>query len=187
MRRQDREMDREFGLAVIDKAEYGIISVNDKGYPYSVPLSIVRDEDILYFHSAKKGTKVELFLNDTKATVVFVGKTHVPENFTTDELDEMSHDSSKAVQFISQVFTTEFESVIVKGKIREVTEDTEKINALRMICEKYTPSKMEYFDIAIKAGLDKTNIYSIRIEELTAKRKKYDQFGKEMKWGRRDD
>lgn len=187
MRRTDREMDREFGIGVIDSSDYGIVSVNNTKNAYSVPLSIVRDENTLYFHSGKQGTKTELFLNDTNATVVFVGKTHIPENFTKDELDEMSHDSSKAVQFISQVFTTEFESAIVKGKISKVTEQTEKISALRLICEKYTPSKMEYFDIAIKAGLDKTNIYSIEIEELTAKRKKYDGFGKEMKWGRLDE
>ena len=172
MRRTDREMDREFGIGVIDSSDYGIVSVNNTKNAYSVPLSIVRDENTLYFHSGKQGTKTELFLNDTNATVVFVG---------------MNRDTSKAVKFISSVFTTEFESAIVKGKISKVTEQTEKISALRLICEKYTPSKMEYFDIAIKAGLDKTNIYSIEIEELTAKRKKYDGFGKEMKWGRLDE
>ena len=38
--------------------------------------------------------------------------------------------------------------------------------------------------MAIKAGLKRTNVYKIEIEEVNAKRKKYDIYGEEMKWGR---
>lgn len=55
---------------------------------------------------------------------------------------------------------------------------------MKLICEKYTPTKMDYFDLAIKAGLKRTNVYKIEIEEVKAKRKKYDINGEEMKWGR---
>ena len=56
MRRKDREMDKDFGLEVIDKSKYGVISlVDNNNMPYSVPLSIVRDGDMLYFHSATVG------------------------------------------------------------------------------------------------------------------------------------
>ena len=55
---------------------------------------------------------------------------------------------------------------------------------MRLVCEKYTPDKMEYFDMAIKAGLSRTNVYRVEIEAITSKRKKYDSSGKEMKWGR---
>ena len=65
-----------------------------------------------------------------------------------------------------------------------VNNRDEKIKAMKLICEKYTPSKMDYFHIAIKSGLDKTNVYEIKIEELTAKRKKYDVNNEEMKWER---
>lgn len=185
MRRKDRAMSREFGLNVIDNSRYGVVSVAGKGKaPYSLPLSIVRDGDFLFFHSAKDGKKVELLKKDMDVSVVFVGETHIPENFSKDELDDMSKDESKGVQFISKVFTTEFESAIVVGKVKQVEDRDEKIQALKLICEKYTPSKMNYFPIAIKSGLDKTNIYSIHIEELTAKRKKYDLNHEEMKWER---
>lgn len=51
MRRRDREMNREFGLEVIDKSIYGVLSiVADDNEPYSIPLSIVRDGNKLYFH-----------------------------------------------------------------------------------------------------------------------------------------
>lgn len=185
MRRKDREMNRDFGLKIIDKSSYGVISMIDiENKPYSLPLSIVRDEDMLYFHSAKQGKKVDLLKNDSHVRVVFVGATNIPENFSKDELEEMSKDSAKATTFISKVFTTEFESAVVSGKVNIVENREEKTKALKLICEKYTPDKMDYFHIAIKAGLDKTNIYSIKIEKLTSKRKKYDINHEEMKWER---
>jgi len=187
MRRKDREMNREFGLKVIDKANHGILSMVDKeGDPYGIPLSIVRNENTLYFHSAMDGKKVKIFKDNPYVSVVFVGQTRIPENYTKEELNEMTKDESKAVLFISSVFTTEFESAIVKGNVKLVDDENEKIKAMKLICEKYTPTKIEYFPIAIKTGLGRTNVYSIEIEEITAKRKKYDEDGKEMKWGRMD-
>lgn len=43
---------------------------------------------------------------------------------------------------------------------------------------------MKYFDDAVKASIDRTMVIGIEIEEITAKRKKYDVNGDEMKWGR---
>ena len=85
---------------------------------------------------------------------------------------------------ISSVFTTEYESTVIKGKVEIVEDEEERIKAMRLICEKYSPTKMKYFDVAIKAGLKRTNIYRISIEEIKAKRKRYDKQGKEMKYGR---
>lgn len=173
MRRKDREMDRDFGLEVIDKSIYGVLSMVDEGNePYAIPLSIVRDGDILYFHSAKDGRKVEVFENNPNVSVAFVGETQIPESYSNEELNEIIKAETKAGLLLSKVFTTEFESAIVFGKVKIVEDEEERIKALRLICEKYTPTKMDYFPAAIKAGLKKTNIYSITIENITAKRKK---------------
>ena len=96
----------------------------------------------------------------------------------------MKSDASMAVKLISNVFTTEFESTIVTGVAKMVDNEEEKIAAMRLICEKYTPSKMQYFDTAIAAGLGRTNVYKVEIETIAAKRKKYDSKGVEMKYGR---
>ena len=185
MRRKDREMTREFGMEVIDKSRYGIISmIGGDNEPYGIPLSIVRDGDNLYFHSAIGGRKVKIFEKNPKVSVAFVGETKIPENYTKEELDEIIKDESKAVLLISKVFTTEYESAVVTGKVKLVEDEEEKIKAMRLICEKYTPTKMDYFDMAIKAGLKRTNVYRIEIEEIKAKRKRYDINGEEMKWGR---
>jgi hypothetical protein len=56
--------------------------------------------------------------------------------------------------------------------------------AIPCIFIKNTPTKMDYFPLAIKVGFDKANIYAIDIQEITAKRKKFDAKGGELKWGR---
>ncbi len=188
MRRKDREMDKEFGLKIIDKSKYGVLSmVDEENKPFGLPLSIVRDGDNLYFHSAQGGRKVDILKRNPNVSIAFIGHIQVPENFTEDELKSMAKDESKATVFISSVFTTEYESAIVEGKAKLIKDEEEKIKAMRLICEKYTPSKMDYFNIAIKAGLKKANLYKIEIERLTAKRKKYDKGGKEMKYGRMEE
>lgn len=186
MRRKDRAMNTEFAKQVIDRSRYGVLSIIDtgSGTPYSIPLSIVRDDDFLYFHSAIEGTKVDLFSDINQVKIVFVGEVHVPNLFTTSQLDEMTKDEEKTVQLISSVFTTEFESAIVTGKIKEVLDTDEKIHALKLICRKYTPDKMTYFQHAIKSGEKYTRVYRITMDVVEAKRKKYDSEGNEMKWGR---
>lgn len=184
MRRNDRKMDKEFGMQIIDKAEYGVVSMIDGDKPYGLPLSIVRIGDTLYFHSAKEGRKVDILTNHPRISITFVGEKTIPENYSFDELEEMNNDPSKAIQFISSVFTTEFESAIVTGELELVDHETEKIQAMRKVCEKYTPDKMKYFDTAVNAGLHRTNVYKVKIEDITSKRKKYDDQGVEMKWAR---
>lgn len=184
MRRKDREMSREFGIEVIDKSRYGILSMVDDNEPYGIPLSIARDEDNLYFHSAMDGRKAKILQKNAIVSVAFVGDVKTPENYTKEELDEIVKDESKVDLLGRSVFTTEYESAIVKGKVKLVEEEEEKVKAMRLICEKYTPTKMDYFNIAIKSGLKTTNLYRVEIEEIKAKRKKYDVQGEEMKWGR---
>lgn len=178
-------MPANWGKEIIDTAQYGVLSVaTDEGLPYALPLSIVRDGDKLYFHSAREGQKVDNYINGMPAQVVFVGEVKVPELYTKQELEEMRTDESRALELTRRVFTTEYESAIAHGKLYEVIDEEEKKRALRLICEKFTPNKMSLFASAYKAGGSKTRIYRIEITDITAKRKKYDAKGIEMKFGR---
>lgn len=186
MRRKDREMDKEFGYEVIDKSSYGVLStIYNSDEPYGLPLSIVRKDDILYFHSAKDGKKVHILGGTPTVWITFVNGVKVPENYTEEELIEISKDESKVGLLLSRVFTTEYESTMVRGKVQLVESENEKMEALNLICEKYTPTKSKYASMAIKSGMKRTNIYKIEIEEISSKRKKYDSEGEEMKWGRK--
>lgn len=185
MRRKDREMSSEFGLSVIDKSDFGVLSlpVQDKEV-YSLPLSIARDGKYLYFHSATAGLKTELLEDNKKVTVVFVSDVRVPDLLDDKALDQIVQDEQDLGRLGSKVFTTEYASAIVRGKVSKIRDVQEKIHGLRVISQKFVPEKMAYFEAAANASLAITDVYRIEIETITAKRKKFDQQGQEMKFQR---
>jgi len=163
MRRKDREMPAAFAYTVVDKCEYAVLSMIDgDGYPYCVPITIVRDDNLIYIHCAKAGQKIEALKLNPNVCISCVGETYRLPN----------------------MFTTEYESAIVKGTAYEVTLDEEKIHALKLLCIRHTPTNMHEFDDAISKSLGRTAVWKIVIEEITGKRKKYDSDQKEMKFGR---
>ncbi len=181
MRRKDREMDKNFTYAIIDNSNYGTIALNDIDETYSLPLSVVRDEDVLYFHSAVEGRKINILESEPNISVSFVGRVAVPDLFSKEQIDNLV-DEGRINDILSKVYTTEFESTIIFGKVNEIKVDSEKIHALKLICEKYTPDKMECFDLAIAKSLSKLKIFAIKIERITGKRKKFDIKGNELKY-----
>lgn len=150
MRRTDRERDADFALAVADKCEWATVSVvTPEGEPYAVPVSIVRDGDTLYFHTAKEGRKIDAVKHDPRVWVVCVG------------------DVERAVT----AFTTGYESAMFEGECKEVTDEAEKVHALRLLCQKYTPQNMAKFDSAVSASLARTGVFGVKILSVTGKAK----------------
>lgn len=163
MRRKDREMPEEFAWAVTDKCEWATLGMVDPdGMPYCIPISIARDGKSIYFHSAKGGFKIECLINQANVCISCVGDTFRPPD----------------------KFTTEFESSVIRGMATEVTEEREKIYALRLLCQRHTPTNMDHFDEAISQSLGQTGVWRVDVQEISGKRKKYDTQGKEMKFGR---
>lgn len=175
IRRKDREMDESFAYSIIDKVDFGsLATVNENNTPYSVPISFVRVENVIYIHSATKGNKIKNITNNPEVSMSFVGDINIPFP------DEKSSVGRKP----REVFTTEFESAVIFGTASIVENRNEKILALKLLCEKYTPKNMAVFNDAIIDAIDITNVIRIDIRNITGKRKKYDQEGIEMKWGR---
>lgn len=175
MRRKDREMDGNFAYGVIDKAEYGTLAtINEDNTPYCIPISFVRNEYKIYIHSAFQGTKINNIKANNCVTMSFVGDINIPFP---------DHESSIGVKG-SGVFTTEYESAIIKGTANFIDDEEEKILALRLLCEKYCPNNMQFFDEASSSSLKNTCVIRIDIEDIKGKRKKYDSNKQEMKWGR---
>lgn len=151
MRRKERQMPEEFAWEVVDKCEYAFLAMAaEDGSPYGLPVTIARDGRAVYFHSALEGRKVECLRRSPRVCLSCVGDTRVPPG----------------------KFTTLFESAVVFGRAEEVTEDEEKIRALRLLCQRHTPDNMENFPSAIAKSLDRTGIWRIAVEEITGKAKR---------------
>lgn len=151
MRRKERQMPEEFAWEVVDKCEYAFLAMTaEDGSPYGLPVTIARGGRAIYFHSALEGRKVECLRRSPRVCLSCVGDTRVPPG----------------------KFTTLFESAVIFGRAEAVTEDEEKIHALRLLCQRHTPDNMENFPRAIAKSLDRTGIWRITVEEITGKAKR---------------
>ena len=150
MRRKDRKQTKDFALAVVDKCAYSIMAtVNPDGSPYCIPLSLVRDGEWLYLHSALEGHKIENIRRQSRVCISCVGD----------------------LKPAPGEFSIGFESAVINGAASEVTDPEEKIHALRLISERYTPGNMAAFDAAIQKSLGLTGVWKIHIDEISGKGK----------------
>lgn len=156
MRRKDRQRDESFCLQLIDTCTNGVMALTTgEDTPYCLPLSFVRRDKSLYFHCAKQGRKLDLLRACPRVCVTFIGK------------DDPTYQTE------SNNFTTMFASAIVTGTAHEVTEDTEKIEALRLLCQRFLPAAMvgDNFNRAIATSLPATAVWRIDMEDISGKAK----------------
>jgi hypothetical protein len=150
LRRKDRAITEEEAIALLNKAEYGVLStVSENGEPYGVPLNFWVIDHCIYFHCAVEGQKIDNIQQNKSVSFCAVGNT----------------------QILPDKFATKYESVIVSGKAEEVI-DMNKQLALEGLLHKYSP---EFIDRGIKYIEDlneKTRVFKITIHKLTGKARK---------------
>ncbi len=154
MRKADREIkSRDEIIEIMKRCDVCRLAFNNGEYPYIIPLNFGLEVDdkkmILYFHSALEGTKVEIIKREMKATFEMDGK------------HELQYYEEKGY------CTMSYESVIGKGKIKILPEN-EKMEALKKLMAQYHKDKEAYFN---PAAIPRTLVYSLEVEEITAKRK----------------
>lgn len=149
MRKNTRQRDAAWALEVFDKAPFITVSMTrPDGSPYGLPLSIVRKDDrTFYFHCAHEGEKIDCITANPCVSLSAVSKctpTFEPEK---------------------KNFTEYYHSAIATGVALPVTDDNEKIEALRLLCERFLPKYMEHFEEAINRSLTRTAIIKITLTE----------------------
>ena len=150
LRRKDRAITKEEAIALLNKAEYGVLStVNENGKPYGVPLNFCIIDLCIYFHCAIEGQKIDNIKQNKSVSFCVVGNTEI----------------------LPDKFGTKYESVIVSGGVEEVFDINKQI-ALKGLLQKYSP---EFFDKGLKYIEDlgeKTRVFKITINKLTGKARK---------------
>jgi len=150
MRRIDRAISENEAREILQKGEYGILSMaSTDGQPYGVPLSFSFTGDGIYFHCALEGQIVDALKGNNRVSFCVVGKTEV----------------------LPAKFSTKYESVIVFGKAFEVTGD-EKQKGLLELVRKYSPRFIKEGQQYIENDGGKTRAYKIEIESMTGKSRK---------------
>lgn len=148
MRRKRQQLSDEESIGILQKATSGTLALlGDNGYPYAVPISYVYSEGKLYFHSALSGHKVDAIKNCDKASFCVIDKDDVkPEKYTT-----------------------YFRSVIAFGRIHIIEDVTEKLEAARLLGNRYNPNQDEALQKEIEHGLNRMLAIRFDLEHLTGK------------------
>lgn len=147
MRRFRQQLPEEETRRILSESSCGVLSLVDvDGEPYGVPMSHVFDGDrIVYFHSAGSGHKMNCIGEGCACSYCVVWRDDVrPEEFTT-----------------------YFMSVVCAGRISVVADDDERVKALTMLAEKYSPG----IDSAHEIGRFLRNVAVLRldVERITGK------------------
>ena len=158
-------MDSQWALEVMRKAPYITVSfTRADGTAYGLAS---KDDNVWYFHCAPEGDKLDAIAVNPEVCLSAVTKcqpTVGPKDGT---------------------FTLQYRSAIAFGKAEIVTDDYEKVLALRLISQRFLPKHMDAFDEAVERSLHRTAVVRIvLLDPPTGKRKQYDKNGDEMKYGR---
>ena len=156
MIRKDREVtDRAEQLAIIEACDVCRIALNDPdaGVPYIVPLNFGVDVAVdgtvyLYFHSARRGEKLDLIARDNRASF------------------EMDCDHQLIFYDERMSCTMAYGSVIGSGTI-EVLPEERKREGLDILMRHYHAEGFAYGTGAVPA----TTVYRLRVERMTGKRR----------------
>jgi nitroimidazol reductase NimA-like FMN-containing flavoprotein (pyridoxamine 5'-phosphate oxidase superfamily) len=150
IRRTDRALSEEQAKGILLKGEYGILStVSSDAQPYGVPVSYTYTNNVLTFHCAVEGQKLENLAVNNRVSFCVVGETEV----------------------LPGKFGTRYESAIVFGKAFELTGN-EKLSGLTELLKKYSPDFPEKGHLYIESNAEKTRVYKIEIEALSGKARK---------------
>lgn len=150
MRRKDKQISHEECIEILDKAEHGTLStISSNGYPYLTPLNYVFFDNSIYFHSAIEGKKLD----------------------NIEKCDKVSFCVTHNVKLLSDKFDTNYESVILFGRAKEVRE-IEKEEALLALINKYSKEFINEGKGYIKKAKAATKVLRIDIEHITGKTQK---------------
>ena len=118
IRRRDRLLDKPLAEQLLRNGEYGVLSMCDGSSAYGIPVNYVWDgKDSIYIHCAPQGRKLDILALNSSVSFCIIGCTHV----------------------LPDSLTTRYESIIVKGSATAELSAEERMNALEMILDKYSP------------------------------------------------
>lgn len=122
VRRQDRLLEEDRAYALLREGEYGVLSMTTPtGGVYGIPLNFVWDgQENIYIHCAPRGRKLDCIALYPEVSFCVIGNTHV----------------------VPEQFSTNYSSIVLTCRARTGLSPEERMHALRLLMEKYTPEHL---------------------------------------------
>ena len=149
MRQKEREItDRAKLDQIISGALYCHLACSIDDQPYLVPLSFGYDGRYIYFHTAHKGKKSDIFSQNSNVCVSFEREV------------SLKQDNNQACNWSFQ-----FQSVLVSGIIEEVITPEGRTEALNQIMAQYSHQKWPFQEKTVT----KTSLWRVNPKTITGK------------------
>ncbi len=115
---------------------------------YGIPINYVWDgTESIYLHCAPEGRKLQCIDKNNSVSFCVVGKTSV----------------------ISEKFTTEYESIILQCQAHRNLDEDERLNALSLILDKYSPQDKIIGMKYAQKSFHRTEIIRLNIKRWSGK------------------
>lgn len=149
IRRQDRLLPEDRAVELLRGSEYGILSmVSAEGEGYGVPLNYVWDgRESIYIHCAPEGRKLKALRLHAQVSFCIIGRVHL----------------------LPGKFTTEYESIILRGNARLGLSDEEKHRALTLLLQKLSPNDTVIGEKYAEKSFHRVEIIRIDITQWSGK------------------
>ena len=147
--RKKQTLPMEKIIEILDAEKRGVLSVlGDDGYPYGMPMNYWynKENGYLYFHSGKKGHKVEALAANNKVSFCVYDSGYKNEG----------------------EWALNISSVIVFGRVHIVEDYEDAMKICKEMSLKYTPD-LAYIEEEIQKFGDATLCYELRPEHMTGK------------------
>ena len=149
MARKKQALSMEKIVEILDTEKRGVLSIfGDEGYPYGMPMNFWynKENGFIYFHSGKKGHKIDAMAANNKVSFCVYDAGYKKEG----------------------EWALNINSVVVFGKVYLVEAFEESMEICRQLSLKYTPD-MEYIEAEIQKFGNATLCYELRPEHITGK------------------
>ena len=155
VRRQDRLLDETHARQILRHGEYGFLALvetrADLPAGYGIPINYAWEEatDRIYLHCAPAGHKLRCIDQRPLVTFTVVGHTRV----------------------VPAGFTTAYESILLRGHALHGLPPEERMHALELIIDKYSPDDKAIGLRYAEKSFHRTEIIRIDIDSASGKQK----------------
>lgn len=149
MRRKKQQLSETEAAEILKECKRGVLSLmGDDGYPYGLPIDYWYDEENgkICFHGAKEGHKIDSIKRSNKASFCVYNDGYRKEG----------------------EWALNIKSVIVFGRISEVSDEEYKAKICRNLTLKFTDDE-DYIKEELEKYLKRVNCLELSPEHITAK------------------
>jgi len=149
VRRNDRLLDEPLATKLLETGEHGVLSMySEETGAYGIPINYVWDgTEFIYLHCAPDGRKLQCIDENNIVSFCVVGKTDV----------------------ISEKLTIEYESIILQCLAHRNLDKDERMNALSLILDKYSPQDKTIGMKYAEKSFQRTEIIRLDIKRWSGK------------------